>query len=328
MTHKLMPGFLFITLGLASAASAAFAHSLPQAAATRDGDIIRQSLYTFPSYRAAQRNTDVARYATQAEYNAAVRDSRFHLYKLTYRSDGLKVIAYLYKPRQTKGQKYPVIIFNRGSAVRGDIAPELLSRFHRLAQAGFVIVAPLLRQSDGGEGYDEMGGAEVKDLMNAAALIHALPFADADNLFLYGESRGGMMTYQALRDGFPAKAAAVIGAFTDLQALFDEHAADPPERRLRPERLWPDYQTRKSEILTRRSALQWPEKINAPILILHGGADASVSPLQALRLAEKLQVLGKPYELLIYAGDNHLLFHNRHDGDRRVVLWFKTHSRK
>ena len=42
---------------------------------------------------------------------------------------------------------------------------------------------------------------------------------NSEKIYLYGKSRGGMMTYQALRDGFPARAAATVGAFTDLEAM-------------------------------------------------------------------------------------------------------------
>ena len=69
-------------------------------------------------------------------------------------SDGLKVVAYLNKPTQVQGKKLTAIIFNCGGAIRGDIAPELITVFHRLASEGFVILAPMYRQSDGSEGRD------------------------------------------------------------------------------------------------------------------------------------------------------------------------------
>ena len=63
----------------------------------------------------------------------------------------------------------------------------------------------MLRQSDGSEGRDEMGGADVDDLMDVLPLARSLAYVDTNNLFMYGESRGGMMTYQAVRRGFPVK---------------------------------------------------------------------------------------------------------------------------
>jgi dipeptidyl aminopeptidase/acylaminoacyl peptidase len=242
-----------------------------------------------------------------------------------YLSDGLKVTAYLYKPVHLDAKKYPAIIFNRGDVVRGDIAPQLVLSFHRLAEAGFVVLAPMYRQSDGGEGRDEVGGGDLSDLMNASLLAKSLGFIDTNNLFLYGESRGGMMTYLAVRKSFPANAAAVYGAFTDMEALIKEH----PET-YRPQllnQIWPNFDSRKDEIVRSRSAIYWPESLGIPLLIMHGGADWSVNPTQSLNIAQKLQTLGKTYELVIYAGDGHTLVLNQEERDRRTVAWFRKYMK-
>jgi dienelactone hydrolase len=43
----------------------------------------------------------------------------------------------------------------------------------------------------------------------------------------------------------------------------------------------------------------------APILILHGGADAGIPNAVATGLADELEAVGTPYELIIYAGAPH-----------------------
>jgi dipeptidyl aminopeptidase/acylaminoacyl peptidase len=288
-----------------------------------DGSILEQKPYAFPPFDQAEKDGGVEMYASKQEYQEAVSDKRFELQKLKYMSDGLKVVAYLYKPRDTAGKRFPAIIFNRGSAVRGDIAPELVTFFHRLASEGFVILAPLYRQSDGGEGHDEIGGADMNDLMNILPLAKSLQFVDAKNLFMYGESRGGIMTLQAIRNLFAINAAAVFGAITDIEAYIKQHSADPPQYRIVPEKFWPDYEKRKEEIIRLRSAIYWPEQLNVPLLIMHGGADPAVDPSHSLSLAQQLQKLKKTYELLIYAGDNHILSRNRVDRDKRAIAWFK-----
>jgi len=294
------------------------------ALAFEDGTIVERNAYRFPSYEQAVQTSDVERYADKAAYETAVNDRRFEFQKLKYLSDGLKVVAYLYKPTQINGRKLPAIIFNRPSAVRNDIAPELIPWFHRLASEGFVILAPLLRQSDGSEGRDELGGADVNDLMSVSVLARSLEFVDTNNLFMYGASRGGMMTYQAIKRAFPIKAAAVIGAFTDLQELIDSHPQQYPLAMLN--QLWPDYETTKIEIFRTRSAISWADRLNVPLLIMHGGRDKSVSPEQSLLLAQQLQKLGRVYELVVYAEDNHDLTKNQEDRDRRAVGWFKRYT--
>lgn len=292
---------------------------------SKDGAIVERVTYQFPSYEKALQTTNIRDITSKEEYERAIRDTNFELQRVKYMSDGLKVTAYLYKPTRISGSKLPAIIFNRGSLILGDIAPELVSSFHRLASEGFVVVAPMYRQSDGGEGRDEMGGEDINDLMNVAALAKSLEFIDVSNLFLYGESRGGVMTYLAMKKNFPANAAAVYGAFTDMEALIK----DKPQV-YRPQllnQIWPDFDSRKDEIFRSRSATFWPESLGTPLLIMHGGADWSVNPSHSLTIAQKLQSLGKTYELIIYAGDGHRLARNQEDRDRRAVAWFRKHMK-
>jgi dipeptidyl aminopeptidase/acylaminoacyl peptidase len=290
-----------------------------------DGSIVERRNYSFPSYEEAAQATDIKNYASKEAYQRAVNDPDFEFQKLKYMSDGLKVIAYLYKPVRITGRRFPAIVFNRGSVVRRDIAPELISFFHRLASEGFVVLAPMYRQSDGGEGRDEVGGADVNDLMNVVPLANSLGFIDMNNLFMYGESRGGMMTYLAVKKRFPVKAAAVFGAFTDMEALIKDRPEVYQPKVLK--QIWPDFDKRKDEIIRSRSAVYWPEALEVPLLIMHGGADWSVNPRQSLTIAQKLQESGKAYELIVYAEDGHILSRNQEDRDRRAIAWFKRHMK-
>jgi dipeptidyl aminopeptidase/acylaminoacyl peptidase len=133
-----------------------------------------------------------------------------------------------------------------------------------------------------------------------------------------------MMTYQAIRDGFPANAAAVYGAFTDLGALIQ---SDPARYEALASRIWPDYERDQDAILQRRSAVAWSAKLDVPLLILHGGADGDVDPQQSLELAERLNAQKKEFELTIYANDDHVLSDHRTDRDARAIAWFERHMR-
>lgn len=255
-------------------------------------------------------------------YEAARTDTRFQMLRVTYTSDGLPVIAFIYRPSMAADQR-PAIVYNRGSYVRQNAARELLVPFHRLAEAGFVVVAPMYRGSEGAPGRDEMGGADLADLMNIQPVIASLSYADSANMFLYGESRGGMMVLQALRDGFRASAAAIVGTFTDLEQVAKE---DPKVAALAP-KLFPNYETDRAAIIERRSAVRWADRITAPLLIMHGGADTSVNPAHALQLAVALQRSGKPYELAIVAGAGHVLDPFEAERDERAVRWFRRYLR-
>jgi len=266
-------------------------------------------------------------YTTRVEYEAAVSDPKYRLEKVAYESDRLTVYAYVYRTVPRKGKpktKLPVVVFNRGSYTRDEFAAESLTLFHRLGEAGFVVVAPMLLGSGGATGKDEMGGADVDDVMNTLALLKTIDAADLTNVFMLGESRGGMMTLQAIRDGYPLRAAATYGAFTDLAA----YVASSPQVAGMARQLWPDYAARAAEIDARRSAVAFADRLNVPLLLLHGGNDQSVPPAQALALAARLQALGKPYELVVREGGNHVLSGWRLERDRAIVEWFRRHLAK
>lgn len=291
-----------------------------QAAAQSAPLVISRTTYKFPSWEKASETTDVEKfYAIESEYQSAVADKRFRFEKVRYRSDGLSVVAYLYGPKDKTGKNRPVIVFNRGSYIRDDIAPELIALFNRLSDSGFNIIAPLYRGSDGGEGRDEMGGADLNDLMNIVPVIRELGLSDK-NLFLYGESRGGMMVFQAIRDGFPARAAATYGAFTDLGEM-----GSGPQGEAMAKAIWPDFENKRSEIIERRSAILWPEKLKMPLLLMHGGKDESVAITQTHRLATELSKADLEFEVIVFPTGDHVLFESRKYRDRHAVEFFRRY---
>jgi dipeptidyl aminopeptidase/acylaminoacyl peptidase len=194
--------------------------------------------------------------------------------------------------------------------------------FYEFVSSGFVVIASQYRGVDGGEGREEYGGADVRDVLNLLPAARSLGGVDMRNVFVFGNSRGGMMTYLALKHGLPARAAAVMSGVTDLVG----NAADHPELVTSIyEPLIPDFRSRRAQVMQARSAVQWVDKLDVPLLILHGTADAQISATRALEFAQRLQSLGKTYELVMYANDGHGLPMNRRDSDRRVIEWFRKY---
>jgi hypothetical protein len=62
-----------------------------------------------------------------------------------------------------------------------------------------------------------------------------------------------------LRDQFPARAAAVWGAFTDLAPLV---APGSPQAKAAPQ-IWLDLEKNRDAIIERRSAMRWADRIAA-----------------------------------------------------------------
>lgn len=267
--------------------------------------------------------TDITkRIYSKEEFQQRNAFAGFQCMRVKYMSEGLKVVGIIWKPKDTAGRKLPLVIYNRGGNRESGKLTFISSYFlYPFLQNGFVVIGTQYRGNDGGEGKDEFGGADINDVMNLVPLAKSLGYVDMNNVFMLGDSRGGLETYLALRNKIPVNAAAVRGAMSDLI----------PQKRPVLEKNYkemiPGYETRRMELLTDRSAVYWADKINTPLLILQGGADWRVDPASALSLAQKLQELGKTYELIVYAGDEHGLFLNRADADKRIVEWFKKYMK-
>ncbi|MEK6153121.1 prolyl oligopeptidase family serine peptidase [Flavobacteriaceae bacterium 3-367] len=307
-----------------------WAQAINNAQQGKDGTLVKLRPYEFPTYEQAYGYTRVdgsqdaiQKYWSQEEYDSAVSNPDFEFQKLIYWSDGLQVVTYVYKPKNTPDKQFPTIIFNRGSGIHKDLAPVLVPYMHRLAKEGYVVFAPMYRQSDGSEGMDANGGADLNDLLHMAPLLKSLPYVDTENTFMTGESRGALMTLQAIREGFPMKAAAIWGAFSDIEKLFKAS----PQLLEYAIKYWEGFNGKDpSEDIKKRSVVYWPEKINTPLLIMHGERDRATPVQHALDLAQSLQAHNRLYSLIIFADDNHILHKNQLERDAQTIAWFKKYN--
>jgi dipeptidyl aminopeptidase/acylaminoacyl peptidase len=258
--------------------------------------------------------------SSREEYDAARADEGYAFEQFTYESEGLTVGAYLYRPRTRSANPLPVIVYNRGSYTRpGGFAGEMLVMANRYGRAGFIVIAPHYRGSNGWQGRDEMGGADLADLMNIAPQVARIEGADASRVYLSGESRGGMMVYQAMRDQFPAKAAAVWGAFTNLESVMPPGS---PQAKLAPQ-IFPDFEQNRAAIIERRSAIRWADRIRTPVLIMHGTADQDMPSEHSQRMTAELSRLGRTHRLLLFEGQPHRIGGRGADRDAAAIDWFR-----
>jgi dipeptidyl aminopeptidase/acylaminoacyl peptidase len=296
--------------------------ALGQQTGTGQGVILDEKPCVFGSYD--QQSGFTKRFYSKEEYDSAASSTRTECFRIEYRSDGLRVAGFLVRPRTAASRRFPVIIFNRGGFLeRGKIAAFNLVDFIRLSEEGFIVLASQYRGNDGGEGREEVGGADLNDVANLLSTAQSLPYADATNIFMYGVSRGGMMTFLAMKRNLPIRAAAVVGAVYDVTAF----GARSPGVTAEVVKLIPEYPQKGASVLDERSAMNWPEAVNAPLLMLHGADDEEVPATEALAFAMKLSRLKKPYELVIYAGDVHEVAVNRRERDTKAAAWFRRFVR-
>jgi len=238
------------------------------------------------------------------------------IYNIKYLSDNLEVSGTIIKPKK-KGN-YPVIIFNRGgNRELGRITKDTQAFLSPIASKGYVIVGSQYRGNAGGEGKEEFGGKDINDVLNLIPLIKSLDFTMPNNIFLLGFSRGGMMTYLAIKKEIDVNAAAVLGGITDLTEIYDNR----PDMRTMLENLIGCTPNNCEEEYIKRSAYYWSDKIDKPILILHGESDQRVDVNQAEKLADKLNEFNQEYKLKIYQGGHSL--NNYYDNwTNEMYNWF------
>jgi dipeptidyl aminopeptidase/acylaminoacyl peptidase len=266
----------------------------------------------------------ISRLPSKDEYERRRAYTGFECRRIKYLSNGLKVVGYIWKPTKTTGKKLPLIIYNRGGNREfAKLMPWMHHGFYDFVSNGFVVIGSQYRGNDGGEGHEEFGGADVHDVLNLIPLAKSLGYVDMSNVFMFGESRGGMMAYLALTNNMPVNAVATIGGAVDLITGGKERSRMVTNY----QELIPDFSKRSEESLRERSVIYWPEKINTPLLLIQGNADWRGNPSHTLTLAQKLQGLGKAYELIVYSGDNHGVAYNRDDAHRRIIEWFKRYMK-
>ncbi len=257
--------------------------------------------------------------------NLMVSTDRVDYYRLVYWSDGLRVTGYFAEPKGF--DKHPAVIYNRGGnrnvgALNGtELVP--------FAEVGFVAVATQYRGVLGGEGQEEFGGSDVHDVVNLIPFLKSRGSVDPNRIAIFGSSRGGMMTYLALKAQAQSgsrdiKVAVTVSGVADLFMWDTEH----PEltRPLFSELIGSTPRT-SSAPFVERSATYWPRLIRVPLLILHGEADSIVSIKESRKLYTSLKAAGATVKLITYPGDQHGL-PDHAGGYPDGLKWFQTYIGK
>jgi pimeloyl-ACP methyl ester carboxylesterase len=248
-------------------------------------------------------------------------------FRIVYASDGLKIAGFILKPRASASGRRPVVIYNHGGNSQiGSLDDTSLLRLSWLVRAGYVVIASQYRGCGGSEGDDEMGGADIDDVLNLIPLAESLPYADPARLGMLGWSRGGMMAFLALSKSCRISAAVIGSAPTDLFAEIEKRPAMESLLRNRV----PGYAANKEAALKARSARFWPEKLckTTPILLFQGSDDQRCVPESALDMGLQLQRSGHPFRLIFFESGSHGLSEHTEEVNRQTLLWLEKYLRQ
>lgn len=238
-------------------------------------------------------------------------------WKIIYSSDEEQVAGYVAVPNDmvNDGEKHSCIIYNRGgNQTYGMLESDTVSSYAYTFQT--IVFASQYRGVDGGTGKDEYGGADIEDVNALVDICCDVSFIDTDNLYMLGSSRGGIMTYEFLRDDDRIKKAAVVSGVADLNASCKERSdmAELCKELIggTPEELPEEY--------TNRSAVCWAEDIDTPLLLIHSTHDNKVSYKQTFMLNKELEDANKTVKLITRDDD----IHGFENSDIELIKdWFK-----
>ena len=224
---------------------------------------------------------------------------------------GVALDGWMMKPKNfDPSRKYPLLIYVYGEPAgvevtdkwRGD--PHYRMLYHRaLADAGYVVACfdnrgtPSLRGRDWRKSiYGEVGVLGAADQAAAVrALLASRPFLDPDRVASWGWSGGGQMTLHALFR-FPEiyKLGIVVAPVPD-QTLYDtiyqERYMGLPQQ--------------NAEGYRKGSPISYAEGLQGKLLLIHGSGDDNVHYQGSERLINRLIVLGKPFDFMVYPNRSH-----------------------
>ncbi len=248
--------------------------------------------------------------------------------------DGLRVEGTLWRPTgatgKRGGKRVPTIICPHGGPTSQSFRS--FQPFKQVLVAeGFALFDVDFRGSTGyGRSFrlanhDEWGHADVFDLIDAARWATRQSWSDG-RLAIYGGSYGGYMVLSALVEE-PAMWQAAVDLYGDSE-IAESYRHGDRSGRLELHRMMgsPDDLAR-AEVYRRGSPVYRAERIETPLLILHGRKDKRVVPLMTERMVEALEIEGKVHEVHWYDDEGHgwERRENRRDAYGRVLAFLKTH---
>lgn len=244
-------------------------------------------------------------------------------------SDGTTIKGQICLPPSfDANKKYPLIVYYYGGTTptpKGITSPYCAQIF---ASRDYVVY---IVQPSGATGFGQefsarhvnaWGKRTADDIIEGTKqFCKEHPFVDASKIGCIGASYGGFMT-QYLQTRTDIFAAAVSHAgISNVTSYWGEGywgysynsiaAADSFP--------WSD-----PELFTKQGSLFNADKINTPLLLLHGTADTNVPIGESIQLFNALKILGKPVELITVEGEDHFVmdFDKRQLWQNTIMAWF------
>jgi dipeptidyl aminopeptidase/acylaminoacyl peptidase len=235
---------------------------------------------------------------------------------------------FLYPCDFDPAKKYPLIVNYYGGT--NPISKSFGGRYpvDIWAGEGYVVYVP---QPSGAVGFGQefsarhqnnWGKTVTREIIEGTRqFIAAHPFIDPEKIGCIGASYGGFMTM-------------LLQTQTDIFTCAISHAGISSISSYWGEGYWgyeysanatgDSYPWNRKDIYIDQSALFSADKINTPLLLLHGSDDTNVPLGESLQLWVGLKILGRPVEMVQVAGEDHwiLAYAKRIEWHNTIMAWF------
>jgi dipeptidyl aminopeptidase/acylaminoacyl peptidase len=248
--------------------------------------------------------------------------------------DGLRIEGTLWRPPAATGKRggrrVATVVYVHGGPT-GQTFRSFAPLKQRLVAEGFAVFDVDFRGSTGygrtfrHANHGEWGNADVHDLVDAARWAAEQPWSDG-RLAIWGGSYGGYMVLCALVEE-PAMWRAGVDLFGDSEIAESYRHGDRLGRLDLHKMMGSPDDPERTEVYRRGSPVYRAERIQAPLLILHGRKDKRVVPLMSERMVEALEIEGKRFDVHWYDEEAHgwERRENRRDSYDRILAFLKAH---
>jgi dipeptidyl aminopeptidase/acylaminoacyl peptidase len=248
--------------------------------------------------------------------------------------DGKRIEGTLWRPAAATGKRgaarVPTVVYPHGGptwqAYRAWVPFKQL-----LAREGFAFLDVDFRGSTGygrdfrTANHGEWGHADAFDMIDAGRWAAGQSWSNG-RLGIYGGSYGGYLVLCALVEE-PGLWQAGVDLYGDSEIAESFRHGDRPGRLDLGRMMGSPDDPARAEIYRRGSPLYRAERIEAPLLILHGRKDKRVVPLMSEKMAEALAIEGKFHEVHWYDDEGHgwERRENKRDAFTRIRAFLRRH---
>jgi len=173
-----------------------------------------------------------------------------------------------------------------------------------LCQEGYIVVScdPRGTPKRGREfehsTYLQLGKLETEDFIDLAEHLSARDYIDGDRIGIQGWSYGGYMTLLAMTKGADHFAAGIsvapVSNWRFYDSIYTERFMRTPQE--------------NADGYDDNSPINHAEKLEGPLLLVHGSADDNVHFQNAMEMADALIAAGKDFDFFAYPNRNHGIY--------------------